>query len=461
MPASVPRNRRRASARQQPPADNSLSIDAYLQRLTLLHPKAIDLSLDRIGRLLAKLEHPERRLPPTIHVAGTNGKGSVVAYTRAILEAAGYVTHVYTSPHLIRFNERIRVGGRLIDDEPLLALLEECDRVNASEPITFFEITTVAAFLAFSRHPADALILEVGLGGRFDTTNTIPTAAATAITPVSYDHIGFLGDTLGKIAFEKAGILKPNVPAVIGPQVPEAMAVISRRAADVGARTVAFGDQWSCAPSPSGLRVTVGSETLDLPAPALPGVHQSVNAGIAVTLARQLAGFHLPVSAIARGLAAVSWPGRLQRLARGPLTALLPESVEVWLDGAHNPAGGEALAATLRAWSSQDRPPRPLHIIIGMMGTKDAGGFLRHLAGLAPRVVCIAIPGEKTSFPAEALAGEAEAVGMRAVAANSLAAAVQVVARDIGPPPALARVVICGSIYLAGAVLKENGFVVT
>ena len=269
-----------------------------MQRLTLLHPKAIDLSLERINRLLARLDHPERHLPPVVHVAGTNGKGSVVAYIRAILEAAGYRVHVYTSPHLIRFNERIRLAGRLIEDDALLALFEECDRVNAGEPITFFEITTVAAFLAFSRKPADALILEVGLGGRLDTTNTIPTAVVSAITPISYDHTSFLGATLAQIAFEKAGILRPGVTAVIGPQEREVEKVIHAQAARVGTPLLIYGNSgrsWSAAPSSEGMTVTVQGQRLHFPLPGLAGVHQIVNAGIAVTAAR-----HAP-SALAAG----------------------------------------------------------------------------------------------------------------------------------------------------------------
>jgi dihydrofolate synthase/folylpolyglutamate synthase len=435
-------------------ADRALparAIEDYLKRLTLLHPKAIDLSLDRIRRLLARLGHPERRLPPVLHVAGTNGKGSVVAYLRAMLEAAGYRTHVYTSPHLVRFNERIRLAGRLIEDDALLALFEECDRVNAGEPITFFEITTVAAFLAFARTPADALVLEVGLGGRLDTTNTVPGAAVTAITPVSLDHIGFLGDTVAKIAREKAGILKPGVPAVIAPQSEAALGSIREEADRVGAPLLVGGIDWQAAPEDRGLSLAFKGRTFDLPQPALPGSHQVVNAATAAVAAMTATGIDVPDTAIARGLQEVYWPARLQRLGPGPLVDRLPSGTPVWLDGAHNPAGGEALAATLADW--QARNPRPLGLVVGMMQTKDAGAFLAHFAPLTPTLGTVAIPGEATSLPADRLAALAREAGLAATPAASVAAALEAIAKRGGTP----RVVICGSIYLAGSVLVENG----
>ncbi|MBM3502381.1 MAG: bifunctional folylpolyglutamate synthase/dihydrofolate synthase [Alphaproteobacteria bacterium] len=431
------------------------AIDTYLKQLTLLHPKAIDLSLDRIWRLLARLDHPEAKLPPVFHVAGTNGKGSVTAYLRAILEAANHRVHVYTSPHLIRFNERVRLAGQLIGDAELLALLQECDRVNAGEPITFFEITTVAAFLAFARTPADALVLEVGLGGRLDTTNTIPSAAVSVITPISLDHTGFLGETIAKIAFEKAGILRRGVHAVIAPQTSEAAQVIRTQGAHVAAPLTVWGTgpgDWRHRATESGLELTLDGETVGLPAPALVGVHQPTNAATAAVAARRAREFRISWNAIASGLTRVVWPGRLQRLGAGPLVGRLPPDAEVWLDGAHNPAGGEALAATLAQWQTRD--PRPLHVVVGMMQTKDAASFLGHFVTLRPRLWAVAIPNEGTSFAAEALAASAASVGLEARPGESVAATLDSIARAGARAP---RVVICGSIYLAGAVLATNG----
>jgi dihydrofolate synthase/folylpolyglutamate synthase len=375
-----------------------------------------------------------------------------------MFEAAGYRVQAYTSPHLVRFNERIRLSDGLIGDAPLEALFEECDRLNGGEPITFFEITTAAAFLAFSRDTAaDVLLLEVGLGGRLDTTNMIERAAVSIITPVSYDHMGFLGDTLEKIAFEKAGILRNGVPAVIGLQEPEALATIRAQAAAVGAPLILPGTggdaaSWACAVDDAGMTLRHGSQALSLPLPALPGVHQPQNAAVAITAALQMPDFTLGSEAIATGLRNVVWPARLQRLKAGPLRDLLPPDAELWLDGAHNPGGTEALAATLRGWAARDS--KPLYMVMGVMGTKDATGTVQPLASLLPlRFYAVAIPGEANGLPAEALAGTARAAGLAAQPMPSVADALRAIAAEA---PAQSRVIICGSLYLSGSVLAEN-----
>lgn len=441
----------------------TVKVEAFLERFTLLHPKSIDLSLGRIKRLLAKLGDPQRKLPPVIHIAGTNGKGSTTAYLRAMLQAGGYRVQAYTSPHLVRFNERIRLSNGLIGDAALEALFEECDRLNGGEPITFFEITTAAAFLAFSRDTAaDLLLLEVGLGGRLDTTNMIETAAVSVITPVSYDHMGFLGDTLEKIAFEKAGILRAGVPAVIGLQEPEAMATIRAQADSVGAPLILPGGgddatTWHCAADDTSMTVRHAGRTLRLPLPALAGVHQPQNAAVAITAALQMKNFPLGETAIATGLRHVVWPARLQRLGAGPLRDLLSPDTELWLDGAHNPGGTEALAATLKGWQRGDS--RALFLVMGVMGTKDAGGTVQPLAGLLPqRFYAVAIPGEENGLPAEALADRARAAGIAAEPMPSVADALRTIAAEA---PARSRIIICGSLYLAGSVLAENREAVT
>ena len=397
-------------------------------------------------RLLDALGKPHEHLPPVIHVAGTNGKGSTLAFLRAFLEAGGYRVHVYTSPHLVRFSERIRLAGRLIDEASLLALLEECERVNDGAPVTFFEITTALAFLAFARAPADIALLETGLGGRFDATNVVARPAVTAITPVSLDHQHFLGDTVAKIAFEKAGILKPGVPAVLAPQTPAATDVIEARAAAVGANLFRAGTEWLAGADAIGQLVYHGKHDRVLPAPGLLGAHQYDNAGTALACLDCLDGFAVPDAALARGMSAVEWPARLQRLARGALAALLPANGELWLDGAHNQAGGAALAKVASGWRD-----RPLCLVFGMLATHDPRSFLAPLAPYVDRLAAVVIPGEANALPAEALAVAASTLGIAAVPAPGLAAAVASVAAPG------TRVLICGSLYLAGRVLAENG----
>jgi dihydrofolate synthase / folylpolyglutamate synthase len=424
--------------------------DAVLERLSRLHPKIIDLSLSRVERLLAALGHPERRLPPVVHVAGTNGKGSVLAYLRAMFEAAGRRVHVYTSPHLVRFNERIRLNGRLIAEAVLIDLLEECERANGGEPITFFEITTAAAFLAFEREPADLLLLETGLGGRLDATNVIDRPLVTAITPVSMDHMQFLGDTLGAIAGEKAGILKADVPAAIGPQPAEAMAVIEARAAQVDAPLHRFGAEWSIEPTGDGLVYHGRSGTRRLPAPNLPGRHQIDNAGIALACLELMGpDFALSETQLAAGLRGADWPARLQRLARGPLAEMLRPECELWLDGGHNEAAGAVLGAMAKGW--QDRP---LHLVFGMLDTKEPRAFLAHLAPFVRSLQAVPIPGEHASLTAAQSAEHARAAGIAASEGESVEAAVATI---LEAEPGPCRILICGSLYLAGTVLAENG----
>ncbi len=420
--------------------------DAVLERLKGLHPKVIDLALDRIERLLAALEHPERTLPPVVHLAGTNGKGSTQANLRAMAEAAGQRVHAYTSPHLVRFAERIRVAGRIIADDALTALLEECEARNGGAPITFFEITTAAAFLAFARTPADLCLLETGLGGRVDATNVLDRPALTVLTALSLDHQAFLGDTLAAIAAEKAGILKAGVPCVSAAQPPEALAVIDARAQALGVPLYVQDRDWSVCETETGLTFTQGIERLALPRPALPGPHQVQNAGLAVMAARLLG---LPAAAIAQGLRQAQWPARLQRLSTGPLPALLGPGQELWLDGGHNPAAGEALAAFIGdSWAD-----RPVRAVVGMINTKDSQGFLLPLAARLAEARTVTIPHEPNSLEAIQVAETARAAGLAAHPAASVAEAVAALAQTPGP----ARLLICGSLYLAGHVLAENG----
>ena len=421
--------------------------DIVLARLMRLHPKLIDLSLGRIEGLLAALRNPQDRLPPVVHVAGTNGKGSTVATLRACLEAAGRRVHAYTSPHLVRFHERIRLAGRLIEEDQLVELLEECERANKGAPITYFEITTAAAFLVFARTPADFVLLETGLGGRLDATNVVRHPAATAITPISRDHQAFLGDTIAAIAGEKAGILKPGSPAIIGPQLPEAAAVFDARAVELGAPLFRFGREWRCAAGNGGMRYEGLRWQFDLPLPSLPGAHQIGNSGIAIACLEQLQGLDISREAIAHGLRHIDWPARMQRLSRGPLVEMLRPGWELWLDGGHNPGAGEVLAAAVAGWRD-----RPLYLVVGMLNTKDAGGFLAPLAKHARALWAVTIPGEQNPLPASAIAAAARSVGLPAQEATSVAAALRAITAD----PAPARILICGSLHLAGTVLADN-----
>jgi dihydrofolate synthase/folylpolyglutamate synthase len=416
--------------------------EAIIERLHSLHPKLIDLSLGRMRDCLAKLGHPEKRLPPVIHVAGTNGKGSTCAFLRAIAEAAGQRVHVYTSPHLVRFHERIRLAGELVSEDALTDALEHVERVNAGDPITVFEITTAVALHLFAQVPADLLVLEVGLGGRFDATNIVDAPAATAITSISMDHMDFLGDTLAKIAFEKAGIIKPAVPCATGAQPPEVIEVLERVAAEAGAPLLRRGRDWNIATEAGTLAWRDGAARIALPSLGLPGAHQADNAGIAIAALRAWNPPWLTEAAIADGVARAEWPARMQRLT-GRLAALLPAGWELWLDGGHNAGGGVAIAEHL-AGAFADRPA---HVLVGMKGGKQAPEFLASVAPHATTLWAVAEPGQHLAMPVEAIVAASGGVAREG---GTVEQALRALPKD-GPP---ARVLICGSLYLAGEVLK-------
>lgn len=432
-------------------------IDTLVARLLTLHPKRIDLSLDRMWRILDALGHPERRLPPTVHVAGTNGKGSTIAFMRAILESAGLRVHVYTSPHLVRFNERFRLaaegGGVLVSDNELSDALADCERANAGEPITVFEITTAAGLLLFARHPADVLLLEVGLGGRLDATNVIDHPLATVVTPVSLDHSEYLGDTVAAIAAEKAGILKPDVPVIVAAQPRDALEIIERQAARLKAPIAIAGEHWTATEERGRLVYQDDAGLLDLPAPRLYGRHQFENAGVAIAALRAIGGLKLPPTAFEAGVAKADWPGRMQRLSQGRLMSMVPPGGELWLDGGHNADGGRAIANAVA--DLEERVSRPLVLLVGMLATKDCEAFLKNFAGLARDVIGLAIPGQDKALPAEAIVEAARRVGIPSQPAESIEHGLEIVARiGLHPPP---RILITGSLYLAGEVLKANG----
>lgn len=427
--------------------------DAILARLMALHPKKIDLSLGRMHAILDKLGNPERKLPPVVHIAGTNGKGSTIATLRAIAEAAGHRVHVYTSPHLCRFAERIRVCGSLIDEDALTELLAWVERAAGDDPITYFEVTTAAALLAFAETPADLCILEVGLGGRLDATNVVERPAATGITPVSLDHQQFLGETLPEIAREKAGIIKSGVPLVVGDQKKVARDEIAAIAEEKGVRPYYLNDAWhvEAKPDGSGLLYEDWKTVLDLPLPPLVGAHQLKNAAMAIALAHAQKAVSIPDAAIRAGLGWVRWPARLQQILDSDYNAALPEGADLWLDGGHNPAAAEVIRSFLQG---VDPVERSVTLILGMMGTKDAAGFLKPLAGLVNRVIAVPIPGEEGAAPPASLAAAATDVGINGVIAKDTDAAIELVTRQAHPdrPP---FVVIGGSLYLAGQVLRR------
>ena len=423
--------------------------DKILARLLALHPnKLIDLKLDRIERLLEDLGRPQDRLPPVIHVAGTNGKGSTIAHCRAFLEAADKSVHVYTSPHLVAFRERIRLAGKLVTARQLNLALKECERVNDGRPITYFEITTAAAFHLFAQVPADYLLLEVGLGGRFDATNVVPKPLGTIITPVSIDHVEFLGDNLGAIAREKAGILKRGAPAVIGRQPDQAREVIEAEAQRLGVPALMAGQDFEGFTQNGRLIFQDETGLLDLPPSRLVGAFQSDNAALAIAAVRH---FDLPVTEaqMAKGLGNVVWPGRLMAIRHGVLRDLLPQGHELWLDGGHNEAGGRALSDALRAMN--ESRPRPLIVIMGAYANKDVRGFLGHFHGLPEKILTVRIAGERTSWSARQLADQATALGYEGQPARSIRAALEIAKQTEN-----ARVVICGSLHLAGQVLAQN-----
>ncbi len=423
--------------------------EPILRRLAALHPKRIDLSLGRIERLLQHLGHPERRLPPVVHIAGTNGKGSTLAMLDAMLQAAGRRTLRYISPHLVHFNERILIQGEPVGDEPLVEALELCERANDGAPITFFEITTAAAFVIFARTPADLVLLETGLGGRLDATNVIERPLLTLLSPISRDHEAFLGHTIAAIAGEKAGIVKPGVPVLLGPQPEEALAVIEARARALDAPCLVHGRHWLARREGDRLLVQDRDRRLELPLPALPGVHQIDNAGLAVVAARRLGPFTPPPEAIARGLVEVRWPARLQRLEAGPIVEALGPGFELWLDGGHNPAAGEVLASSLPALAGG----RPIHLILGMLASKDLDAFLRPLAPVVASLRTVAVPGEAASRDPLEEARAGRALGLRAEPAASPLEAARAIATAERPP---GLVLVCGSLYLSGHVLRDH-----
>ncbi len=440
-----------------PAAQPSPPLGELVARLSALHPKTIDLSLDRMHGLLARLDHPERKLPPVIHVAGTNGKGSTIAYLRAILEAAGLRVHVFTSPYLVRLNECYRLGrvggGVLVGDDELRSVLEHCECVNEGRPITIFEIETAAAFCLFAEHPADVALLEVGLGGRLDSTNVIETPLASVIAPISMDHTEFLGDTLTAIAGEKAAIIKRGVPVISAEQSPDAMTVVEAQAARRRAPLHVAGQQWHVGIERGRLVYQDDRGLMDLAAPKLFGRHQFDNAGLAIATLRAIDAFKLGISAFEAGIVNAEWPARMQRLASGVLVNLAPPGSEIWLDGGHNVEGGRVAAAALG--DLEERVSRPLVVIAGMMANKDASGFLANFAGLTRHIIAVEIPGRSGAMPPDRLADAARAFGMRVDIAPGVEAALQALSQLAYEVPP--RILITGSLYLAGHVLDVNG----
>jgi len=439
-----------------PPADKPPPLGELIARLSSLHPKRIDLSLDRMHRLLEQLDHPERKLPPVIHVAGTNGKGSTIAYLRAILEAAGLRVHVFTSPYLVRLNECFRIGraggGALVGDDELCATLEHCERANKGEPVTIFEIETAAALCLFAQHPADIVLLEVGLGGRLDATNVIEAPLASVIAPVSMDHTEFLGNSLTAIAGEKAAIIKRNTPVVCAEQAVEAMAVIEAQANRMRAPLHAAGQQWHVSIERGRLVYQDERGLMDLAAPKLFGRLQFDNAGLAIATLRALDRFKIGIAAFEAGIISAEWPARMQRLVSGTLVDQGPPGCEIWLDGGHNAEGGRVAAAALG--DLEERVSRPLVVIVGMMANKDAGAFLANFAGLTRHIMAVQIPDRENAMPPERLADAARALGMRVENAASVEAALHALSRLAYEVPP--RILITGSLYLAGHVLAVN-----
>lgn len=433
------------------------SLDALIGRLSALHQKRIDLGLERMHRLLERLGHPENKLPPVIHIAGTNGKGSTLAYLRATLEAAGLRVHAYTSPYLVRINECFRLGrvggGVLVGDDELRAALEEVERVNAGEAATVFELKTAAAFHLFAKHPADAVLLEVGLGGRLDSTNVVDTPAACVITPISMDHMDFLGDTLTSIAGEKAAIVKRGVPVICAEQMPEAMAVIEAQARRMRAPLFATNEAWHVNVEHGRLVYSDERGLMDLTAPRLFGRHQFDNAGLAIATLRAIPNFKINHAAFEAGIVGAEWPARMQRITAGELLSWGPQGSEIWLDGGHNAEGGRVAAAALG--DLEERVSRPLVVIAGMMANKDAAGFLANFAGLTRHIIAVPIPGTENAMPVDRLADAARSLGMRVEPAPGIEPALRALAKLAYEVPP--RILITGSLYLAGHVLAING----
>jgi dihydrofolate synthase/folylpolyglutamate synthase len=438
------------------PAAKPQSLGELIARLSTLHRQPIDLGLERMRRLLERLGHPERNLPPVIHVAGTNGKGSTVAFLRAILEAAGLRVHVFTSPYLVRINECYRIGraggGALVDDDELRKIFEHCECVNAGEPITLFEIETAVAFDLFARHSAELVLLEVGLGGRLDATNVIEAPAASVISPISMDHTEFLGDSLAMIAREKAGIIKRGAPVICAEQADEASAVIEQCAKRMHAPLHRAGQEWHVNVERGRLVYQDDRGLMDLAAPRLFGRHQFDNAGLAIATLRALDAFKVEPSAFEAGIVNAEWPARMQRLSSGPLVDQGPQGGEIWLDGGHNAEGGRVAAAALG--DLEERVSRPLVVIVGMMANKDAAAFLANFAGLTRHIIAVRIPDRENAMPPDRLADAARALGMRVESSASVDAALRSLAGLAYEVPP--RILITGSLYLAGHVLAST-----
>jgi dihydrofolate synthase/folylpolyglutamate synthase len=435
-----------------PAAKGEDPLGDVIARLSALHPKRIDLGLDRMHRVLALLDHPELKLPPVIHVAGTNGKGSTIAYLRAILETAGLRVHAYISPYLVRINECFRLAGTLVGDDALKVALERVELANRGEPLTVFEAKTAAGFCLFAQHPADVLLLEVGLGGRLDSTNVVEAPLASVIAPISMDHTDFLGDSLTSIAGEKAAIIKRNVPVISAEQPPEAMEAIEQQARRMRAPLHAAGQQWHVSVERGRLVYQDERGLMDLAAPRLFGRHQFDNAGLAIATLRAIDALKLPHAAY-EGIVNAEWPARMQRLSSGKLIELGPPGCELWLDGGHNAEGGRVTAAALG--DLEERVSRPLVVIAGMMGNKDARAFLANFAGLTRHIFTVEIPGQDKAMPQDRLADAARALGMRVEIAGSVEAALRSIARLVYEVPP--RILIVGSLYLAGHTLAVNG----
>lgn len=421
-----------------------------LDRLTTLYPKAIEPGLERTLRILEDLGNPQNKLPPVIHIAGTNGKGSTLAFIRALLEDTGKTCHVMTSPHLVRFNERLVIASKEITDDDLQSLLLRVEKLNDGKPITFFEITTGAGFLAFAETPADYCLLETGMGGRLDSTNVIDTPALTIITNISSDHTQHLGNTLPKIAFEKAGIMKQGVPCVLGPQTQEALqsdvlGVFEARAKELDAPLYRHGNEWNYAETGNGFTVTFKGETYTCPRPNLLGSHQIANAATAIVamLAAPQLSFPQKRKSPFNGITKANWPARLQKITHGKLFDLLPAGWELFLDGGHNEAGGKILADQTRLWQEQDG--KPLHLILGMLTTKDPKPFYDHLKPFIASATAIPIPDEKLAFENTALA---QTLGIQSAPDPETAIT------DIIKTSPKGYILITGSLYLAGNILS-------
>lgn len=440
-------------------SDTARKATAVIDRLMTLHPKGYDLSLDRVTRLLELLGNPHQHMPPVIHIAGTNGKGSTSAFTRALLEASGRLCHVHTSPHLVNWHERFRMafegGGKLVDDAVLADVLEKIEAANQGQSITVFEILTAAMFMLFSQYPADAAIVEVGLGGRFDATNVIARPAVSVIMPIALDHEAWLGDRVELIAAEKAGIIKPGCPVVIGAQPQEAARdVLIDTAERLSCPVFVYGQDFLAFEENGRLVYQDEDGLFDLPLPRLPGRHQYANAAAAIA-ALKAAGFPIDYRAAERAMTAVSWPGRMQKLTEGKLVELAPKGSEIWLDGGHNPAAGAVIAEALA--NEEDRLSRPLVMIAGMINTKDQTGYFRNFAGIARHVFTVPVSESDAGVASDELVARAREAGLSAEPVASVETALMLLRDGWSEKEIPPRILICGSLYLAGEVLRANG----